>query len=135
MLEPKCYLCPFMSQSQYKFSLGDRPSIWGEGVELGGREWYLVKAHHGGHNLSIETETLSLSVYEPIAIQILFRGTVPQFVGGVELGGRVWYPMKVLHFRYKCLLEPKRYLFSFTSQSQCKFYLGGPSPNLGEGLS
>ena len=52
------------------------------GVELGGLVWYPVKAHHNGHNLSIITETLSLSVYEPIAIQILLMGTVPQFGGG-----------------------------------------------------
>ena len=38
---------------------GDRPPIWGEGFELGGRVWYPVKAHHNGHNLSFETETLS----------------------------------------------------------------------------
>ena len=59
LLEPKRYLSPFMSQSQYKFCLGDRPPIWGEGVELGGRVWYLMKAHHNGHNMSIETNTLS----------------------------------------------------------------------------
>jgi hypothetical protein len=41
------------------------------------------------------TEMLSLSVYEPIAIQILHGRKVLQFGGeGVELGGRVWYPVK-----------------------------------------
>ena len=50
-------------------------------MELGGRVWYPVKAHHNAHNLSIETETLSLSVYEPIALQILLGGTVPEFGG------------------------------------------------------
>jgi hypothetical protein len=37
--------------------LGTRPKL-GERAELGGRVWYLVKALHGGHNMSIETETL-----------------------------------------------------------------------------
>jgi hypothetical protein len=46
------------------FGLGDRPPIWWEGVELGGRVWCPVKAHHTGHNLLIETDTLSLFVQE-----------------------------------------------------------------------
>ena len=48
LLEPKCYLSPFTSQSQKKFCMG---------------------------------------------------GTVPQFGGEVELGGRVWHPAKVLLIR------------------------------------
>ena len=55
-------------------------------MKLRGRVWYPVKAHHNAHNLSIETETLSLSVNESIALQILLRGTVPDSVEGVELG-------------------------------------------------
>ena len=35
------------------FAWGDRPPNLGEGVELGGRVWHRVKAHHNGHNLSI----------------------------------------------------------------------------------
>ena len=63
--------------------MGDRPPIWKEGVELEGRVWYQVKAHHNAHNLSIETETLSLSVYEPIALQILRGGgDRPRIWGG-----------------------------------------------------
>ena len=41
---------------------GTVPPIWEEGVELGGRLWYAVKAHHTGHNLLIQTDTLSLFV-------------------------------------------------------------------------
>ena len=58
-----------------------------------------MKALHIMYNLFAGTETLSLSVYEPIAIRILLGGTVPQYGGGVELGGRVWYPVKLLHIR------------------------------------
>ena len=61
--------------------------VWGgsvphlrEGVELGGRVWYLQKARRDGHNMSIENEMLSLSVYEPIALQILL-GAVLEFGG------------------------------------------------------
>ena len=58
----------------------------GEGVELGDRVWYPMKLLHISYNLFAGTEMLSLSVYEPIAIQILLGGTVPQFGRGVELG-------------------------------------------------
>ena len=50
------------------------------------------------YNLFAGTEMLSLSVYEPIAIKISLRGTIPQFGGkGVELGVRLWYHMKAIH--------------------------------------
>ena len=58
----------------------------GEGVGLAGRVWYPKKARHDGHNMTIENETLFLSVYKPTAMQILLGGTVPQFGDGVELG-------------------------------------------------
>ena len=46
------------------------------------------------------TEMLSLSVYETIAIHILLGGPSPNLGEGVELEGRVWYPVKLLHIRY-----------------------------------
>ena len=57
-------------------------------MELGGRVWYPMKLLHISHNLFAETEMLSLSVYETIAIKFyLGEGeTVPQFGRGVELG-------------------------------------------------
>jgi hypothetical protein len=42
---------------------------------------------------------LSLSVYEPVAVKILHRGSSPNIVRRAELGGRLWYPVKVLHAR------------------------------------
>ena len=60
--------------------------------------WYTVKLLRIRYNLFAGTETLSLSVYKPIAMQILLGGR-PQFWVGVELGGRVWYTVKVLHIR------------------------------------
>ena len=59
------------------FGLGTRPPKLGEAVELGGRAWYNVKFLRIRYNLFAGTETLSLSVYEPIAIQILLGGIVP----------------------------------------------------------
>ena len=41
------------------------------------------------------TDTLSLSVYEPIAMHFLPGGPSPQLGEGVELGGHVWHPVKV----------------------------------------
>ena len=58
-----------------------------------------MKLLHISYNLFAGTEMLSLSVYEPIAIQILLGG-VPQFGRGVAIGGRVWYPVKLLHISY-----------------------------------
>ena len=69
----------------------------GERIELVGRVRYPVKILRIRYNLIVGTETLSLSVYEPIAMQILLGGTVPQFLVGVELGGWVWYPEKAHH--------------------------------------
>ena len=62
------------------------PDLW-EGVERGGRMWYPVNAHHNGHNLSIIAETLSLSVYEPIAIQFCSGESPPNWGMGLSLGG------------------------------------------------
>ena len=82
------------------FGLGTRPpKLWGR-VEFGGRAWYNVKFLSIMYNFFAVTETLSLSVYEPIAIQILLGGIVPQFGRGVELGGREWYPVKLVHICY-----------------------------------
>ena len=49
-----------------------------------GRVWYPVILLHISYNVFDATEMLSLSVYEPIAIQMLLGGTVPKF------GGEVW---------------------------------------------
>ena len=76
---------------------------------------------------------LSLSVYESIAKDILHGEPSPNLGEGVELGARVWHPAKVIRISKICLLEPKGYLSPFTSQSQKKFWLGGPSQNLDGG--
>ena len=96
--------------------------------------WDLVKAHHGGHNLSIETETLSLFVYQPIALQIFAWGTVPEFEGWVEPGGRVWYPVNVLHIRYNLFAGTEMLSLSVYKPITIQILLGGPSPTL-EGRS
>ena len=46
---------------------GPFPQI-GEGVELGDRVWCHLKVLYIRHNLFAGTKTLSLSVYEPIAM-------------------------------------------------------------------
>src|SRR5208282_2051583 len=71
---------------------------------------------------------------ESIAKQILVGGPSPNLGEGVEPGGRVWHPRKSSVLGQICLLEPKRYLSPLTSQSQNKFSLREPSPNLGEGI-
>ena len=64
------------------FSLGGPSPNLGEEVELGGRVWYPVKLLHVSYNLFAGTEMLSLSVYDPIAIQILLGGPSPNLAEG-----------------------------------------------------
>ena len=59
---------------------GNRPPIWGRG-RARGRVWHHAKVLHIRSNLFAGTETLSLSVNEPIARQILSGGTVPPNLG------------------------------------------------------
>ena len=49
--------------------------------------WHPAKVLRIRSNLFAGTETLSLSVNEPIAKQILVGGTVPQFGGGGRARG------------------------------------------------
>ena len=76
---------------------------------------------------------LSLSVYEPIAMQILLGGPSPKLGEKVELRGLVCYPRKSSVVGAMFLLEPKRYLSPLTSQSQKKFCMG-TVPQLGGGV-
>ena len=103
-----------------------------EGVELGGRLWYPVKLLHIRYNLFAETEILSLSVYEPITMQIFAWGTVPQFWVGIELGGRVWYRVKVLRIRYNLLARTETLSLSVYEPITIHILLGGRQPP-GEG--
>src|SRR5208282_3684309 len=92
-------ILPVYEPLAMQFLLGGTvPKLW-VGVELGGRVWYRAKVLRIRSNLFAGTETLSLSVNEPIARQILSGGTVPQFGEGVELEGHVWHPVKVLRIR------------------------------------
>ena len=61
--------------------------------------WYPLKVLHIMYNVFAGTEMLSLSVYEPIAMQILLRGPSPIWGGGLARG-RVCYSMKVICSRY-----------------------------------
>ena len=79
------------------------------------------------------TEVLSLSVYKPIAKEILQGGTFPQFGGeGRARGVACGTPRKSSVLGKICLLEPKRYLSPLTSQSQKQILVGGTVPQLGE---
>ena len=44
-------------------------------------------------------------------------GAVPQFGRGVELGGRVWYPVKLLHIRYNLIVCWNRNAISLRLQA------------------
>jgi len=102
LLEPKCYLSPFTSQSQYKCCLGDRPQF-GRGVELGGWVCYPVKLLHISYNLFAGTEMLSVSLRLRANRNTHFShfawGQSPNLGEGVELGlrGQMCYHMKANH--------------------------------------
>ena len=85
------------------------------------------------YNLFARTQMLSLSVYEPIATKILLWGTVPDLGEGVELGVECGTASKLITMGIICLMKPKRYLASFRSYMNCKFWFGDVSPNRGKG--
>ena len=97
-------------------------------MELEGRVWHPAKAHHNGHNLCVITETLSLSVYEPIAMQFFAWGTVPQFWVGVELGDRVWYRVKALRIRYNLFAGTETLSIFVYEPIAMQILLGGTVP-------
>ena len=81
----------------------------------------------------VGTETLSLSVYEPIAIYILLMGTVHQFGEGIELGRRVCYPVKLLHIRYNLFAGTEMLSLSVYEPIAIYILLGAVS-QFGEGV-
>ena len=97
------------------------------GLSLG-RVRYPAKVLRIRYNLFAGTETLYLSVYEPIAVQILLRGTVPEFEEGVELGGRVWYPLKVIHIRYNLFAGTEMLSLSVYEPIAIQILHGGGRP-------
>jgi hypothetical protein len=70
-----------------KFAWGGGVPHYGGRVGVKGWVWYPVEARHIRHNLCVETEALSHSVYELDALQVLGLGTRPPNRGeGVGLG-------------------------------------------------
>ena len=74
---------------------------------------------------------LSLSIYESIAIYILLGGTVPQFGRRVELGVRVWYPVKLLHTSYNLFTGTEILSLSVYEPIAMNILLGGTVPKFG----
>ena len=67
---------------------------------------------------------LSISVFEPIAIHISLGGASPNLGEGVELGGRVWYPVKLLHIRYNLFAGTKTVFLSVYEPIAMQILLG-----------
>jgi len=83
------------------------------------------------YNLFAGTEMLSLSVYEPITIQILLGGTIPQFGRGVELGGLVRYPVKLLQICYNLFAGTKMLSLSVYEPIAIQILRGGTVSQFG----
>ena len=82
------------------------------------------------YNLYAGTEPLSLSVYEPITIQILL-GERPPFFGRVELECRVCYPLKVLCSWYNLFDGTEMLSISVYDPITINILLGGTVPQFG----
>ena len=94
--------------------------------------WYYVKLIYIRYNLFAGTDMLSLSVYEPIAKQILLGGPSPNLGGRGRVRGSSVVPRECPGII--CLMKPKRYLASFRCYMHCKFWgWGKRPPNWGEG--
>ena len=94
--------------------------------------WYPVKVLYITHNFFAGTTSLSLSVYEPIAIRVLW-GTVPQLGEGVEQEGRVRYHVNVLHIRHNLFAGTETLsLFVYEPIVICAMW--GAFLHLGEGV-
>ena len=126
ILYPKRYRSPFTNQSQYNFARGRVPQIGG-GIELEGRVWYPAKVLRIRYNFLAGTETLSLFVYEPIAMQILLGDRPPIWVG-VELGGRVWHPVKVFLIRNNLFAGTETLSLSVYEPIAMQFFAWGDRP-------
>ena len=75
--------------------------------------------------MSDETATLSVTVYEPIAIHVLCGGPSPIWGEQVELGvecGTIW---KLAIWGLICLLRARRFLSPFTSKIYTPFNFVG----------
>ena len=80
------------------------------------------------NNLCAGTETLSLPVYEPIAMQFFAWGTVPQFWVGVVQGGQAWYNVKVLRIRYNLFAGTETLSLSVYEPMAMQIYAWGTVP-------
>ena len=92
--------------------------------------WYHVKVLRIRQNLFAGTEMLSLSVYEPITINILLGGTIPKFGGKGGVRSRFWYPRKPIKMGIIYLFKPLRNLASFKSKTPGKFWGWGGDPKI-----
>ena len=97
---------------------------------LGGRVWYTVKLLHICYNLFAGTEMLSLSVYEPIAIQILLGGRPPIWPR-CRARGRVWYPVKLLHISYNLFAETENAISHRLRANRITNFACGTVPQFG----
>ena len=96
-----------------------------------------MKLLHISYNLIAGTEMLSLSVYEPIAIQILLREggrTGPQFGRGVELGPCV-VPHETPPYLLQFVCLNRNGIFHRLRANRNTNFAWGASPNLAEGSS
>ena len=119
-----------MSQSKYNVARGTVPKIW-EWVELGVGCDTPRKSSRIRYNFLAGTEALLSPITSQSQCKFFLGGTVPQFWVGVELGGRVWHPVKVLLNRSNLCAGTETLSLSSYEPITMQFFDWGPSPNLG----
>ena len=109
---------------------GNRPPIWPRGQARG-----LGVVPRKTPPYLLQFVCWNRNAISPFSSQSQYKfclGDCPPILGeGVELGGRVWYPiiMGII-----CLFKPIRYFASFISHTPCKFWgWGTRPPNWGRG--
>ena len=66
-------------------------------------------------------------------MHVLWGSSVPPLGGGVELGGRVWYHVKVLHIRHNLFAEADTLSLSVYKLIVMRFFWEGASSIMGRG--
>src|SRR5208282_6280259 len=88
---------------------------------------YASKTRNNKHIFSVGTDTyLSPLAHRHENVKILLLGTSPQFLGMVQVRGRLWYPAK---FRHRHNVSVGTVTLSHLDDEQCAFQfwrIGGP---------
>jgi hypothetical protein len=102
--------------------------IWG-GVELGGREWYRLKARSDLHNVCRNRDATSFHLSAHRNKSLLW-GRLKISGAKVELGSRGWYHMKARYNRHNLSTGNDTLSLTVYDQDACQFGSVGTRPSV-----